>query len=98
VAAQSPLAFEDPVAYARRLWEGYRELLASEEAYDPFLLLEAVEEWPVFVRALRRAASKNPAEALRLAKEVWREEVPLRVLGVRLPATKEAFLAQVGLA
>lgn len=98
MAAQPPLAARDPVAHARWLWEGYRELLAAGEEYEPIVLLGAVEEWPIFVRALRRAASRDAAEALRLAEAVWREEGALRALGVRLPPTKEAFLAQVGLA
>ncbi|MBW6395267.1 hypothetical protein KZX47_08915 [Thermus sp. SYSU G05001] len=96
MVAQTPLAVRDPVAHARWLWEGYRELLAPEEEYEPLTLLGAVEEWPVFVRALKRAASQDAAEALRLAEAVWEEQAALRALGVRLPPSKEAFLAQLG--
>lgn len=98
MVTQAPLAVQDPVAYARWLWEGYRELLVPEGEYEPLALLGAVEEWPVFVRTLKRAASQDAAEALRLAEEVWEEQAALRSLGVRLPASKETFLAQLGLA
>lgn len=94
MVTQTGLAVRDPVAHARWLWQGYRELLASQGEYD---LQSAVEEWPVLVKALSRLGQQNRKEAVRLVDAVWKEQMALRKLGVRLPGSKEAFLDQLGL-